>query len=499
VARLGDLMEAFTIPAPIGGMNNRDGEFDLEPQFATRLVNWIPGRGYLDARGPCLAASTNTVGSVIAGIYPHSSGNFIFSITNGDLYLVAGTIGAAIDTAGTNGDYHANVFGDRTVLCNGIDTPRVFDGTTVTAIVVSGTGLTASNLYGSITFKRRAIYWENGKRKFWYAAAGAYQGALSEFDLSTWTQSDGALVSIATLTNDGGEGPDDLCAFLFSNGEVLVYQGDDPGSTTAWSLVGRFRIGRMAGRSCWAQIGASTIVATENGAVDLGSALSSGALDDSAAIGPAFGAQNFSVTNSGERRLILDAKNKVLWLVLLEQPFLSFALNMLELHGIDLESRGWFTTSDIAARLGIGAGTATAICATPSGILLGATTSGRLVNGPARADTTSSLDYFTGSGILYESIQSGINIGDPARFKMLGSAAINIRRTVLSNPTESGTITIGSDRQPGSAQSVGTPSVRSRINVSAYGQRFTIATSITSQAGLRWYSTDLWAKQVGAR
>jgi hypothetical protein len=41
-------------------------------------------------------------------------------------------------------------------------------------------------------------------------------------------------------TNDAGDGVDDYAAFVFSTGEVLVYQGDDPGSVNAWSLIGRF-------------------------------------------------------------------------------------------------------------------------------------------------------------------------------------------------------------------------------------------------------------------
>jgi hypothetical protein len=46
------------------------------------------------------------------------------------------------------------------------------------------------------------------------------------------------------------EETDDYAAFITSEGQVAVYSGADPASSTTWSLVGVFDIGAPIGRRC---------------------------------------------------------------------------------------------------------------------------------------------------------------------------------------------------------------------------------------------------------
>lgn len=489
-------MPVVNVLAPYGGQNNREGAYDLPPQFATSLVNWIPGPGYLDARGPCAAASSNTVGRPIQAMWRHPGGNSIFVTSNGEIYLAQDPIGASLSTAMTSGDVHGNIFQDRLILCNGVDTPQVYDGTSVIAAVISGTGLTVSNLYGSVTFKGRAYYWENGQRYFWYAAAGAYQGALSKYDLSTFTRSDGTLVSIAPMTFDGGSGPDDLIAFLFSNGEVLVYQGDDPGNTNAWQSVGRFQIGSMIGRACWAVVGSSTLVATELGVVDLARALAVGPTDDSATAGQQFGAVNMAAPSGftlTERKLALDAYNRVLWLALFDSSAISTAENMLALHGMDTESRAWFTTLDIASAGG--SGSATAFVPIPSGLYMAASDSGRLITGPSRAVTgVPTDDFFTNGALTYTAVQT-FTLDAPEQKKQLTGIRPTLQQVSTSSPSASMTVSVTSE-EPYNASTVtiASPTTPAMHSVSGYGTRLFVSQTVTSKSGLRWHSTDLQVK-----
>ena len=84
-------------------------------------------------------------------------------------------------------------------------------------------------------------------------------------------------------TNDGGDGVDDYAVFVFSTGEVLVYQGDDPGNAAAWSLIGRFQIGEPLGIRAHAKVGGPEIIGTTDGYVDLSIALRDGRYSEQSA------------------------------------------------------------------------------------------------------------------------------------------------------------------------------------------------------------------------
>lgn len=88
---------------------------------------------------------------------------------------------------------------------------------------------------------------------------------------------------MVNLTTDAGDGLDDYAAFIFSTGEVLLYQGDDPGSATAWSLVGRFQIGEPLGIRAHAKVGGTEIIITRDGYVDLTAAMRDGRYSEESA------------------------------------------------------------------------------------------------------------------------------------------------------------------------------------------------------------------------
>jgi hypothetical protein len=56
---------------------------------------------------------------------------------------------------------------------------------------------------------------------------------------------------------------------ITSEGEAVLYSGNDPSSASAWALVGVFSIGRPIGRRCIEKVGSELIVTTEDGAIPL--------------------------------------------------------------------------------------------------------------------------------------------------------------------------------------------------------------------------------------
>lgn len=132
---------------------------------------------------------------------------------------------------------------------------------------------TGKNLFAVANAKGRAIYIEYRRAGFWYAAAGAFQGNLSWFPLDFVFHNGGYCVNVVTWSRDNGDGVDDMTAFISSNGEALVYQGNDPGSALTWSLVGRFNIGVPLSTRAHGKMASAEIILTTDGFLTMDEAI----------------------------------------------------------------------------------------------------------------------------------------------------------------------------------------------------------------------------------
>lgn len=271
-----------SVTAPVGGWNARDSLADMDPRDAIDLWNWFPSQTYVEMRGGSSDHATGMTGNgktLVMHNNPNGT-NRMFCATASGIYNVtsAGAVSSSV-LSRTNGKHRWVNFGDGTnnwlIMVNGVDKPAYYDGTTWTA-VDSGTspaltGLTTTNIIGVSIFKGRVLFIEKDTLSFWYLASGVAGGALTEYDLSGVAQKGGYLAAIGTWTVDGGDGPDDRAVFVTSQGEVLIYAGNNPGSAAAWALVGVFNVGKPLGRRCLIKYGGDMLLLTENGAILLSS------------------------------------------------------------------------------------------------------------------------------------------------------------------------------------------------------------------------------------
>ena len=277
-------------PAPTGGWNARDALAAMKPNDAIALENWYPKPSYVEIRGGYASHATGMTGNgkTLAVYNALSGGNKLFCATASGVYDVSssGAVGAAVASR-TNGKHQKVNFGDGTsnylILCNGVDKPLYYDGTTWTA-VDSGTspaltGIASTELICPWVFKGRLNFIQKASLSFWYLAAGAAGGALTEFDLSSQAARGGYLVAASNWTFDGGDGGDDYAVFVTSEGEVIVYKGTNPSDASAWAKVGTYFIGKPLGRRCLSKAGGDLLVITENGAFPLSAALQSASID----------------------------------------------------------------------------------------------------------------------------------------------------------------------------------------------------------------------------
>lgn len=274
-----------SVPAPIGGWNARDALDAMQPQDAVVLDNWYPGIGKVEARRGYAGHATGTgSGDVKTAAEFHASANRKLVAAGGGTIRDATGAGTAVTLASgfTNDRWHTVNFNGRMGLVNGNDAPQQYDGSTVSALTISGSGLTPSNLVGINAFASHTFFWERDSQDFWYSAVNALGGTLTKFPLSRVGQFGGNLVCMGTWSPEGGADfwsgggvGQDLAVFVMNSGDCIVYSGDDPGSN--WALQGVYRIPVPIGdQRSVIRIGGDLGILTEGGLVSMSALVGQG-------------------------------------------------------------------------------------------------------------------------------------------------------------------------------------------------------------------------------
>lgn len=149
----------------------------------------------------------------------------------------------------------------------------VANGADVVGSSFTVSGVTTSNLSHVWTFKNRLFYVQKDTLTAWYAPSGAIGGAYGDLSLAGIFKLGGSLLTGASWSLDAGDGPDDKCVFISTEGEVAIYGGTDPSDATLWSLEGRYDIGKPLGKRALMQVGGDLYVATTDGIVPISAAI----------------------------------------------------------------------------------------------------------------------------------------------------------------------------------------------------------------------------------
>lgn len=295
------------LPPPLGGWNTADALAVMGAEFAPTLDNLIPEQGRLRVRPGWRTWATGLPGRVDGLLDWRSGGRRrLFAASGGTggsaqgagIWEVTGpgAVGAAAVDGATSARWDGLMVnatgGDFLFACNGADPARTFDGTTWQAWTGQMAPSGAVHPSWACTLKGRLYVGRSDRLSFWYGIPGGIGGAFTEFPLQGVARRGGGIAGMATWTRDGGRGSDDAAAFVTTEGEVLVYEGIDPGDASAWSLTGSYQLPRPLGVPAEGGGGASArflrefggdvLVLTQGGVFALG-ALVSGA--DQAGLG----------------------------------------------------------------------------------------------------------------------------------------------------------------------------------------------------------------------
>lgn len=324
-----------SFPAPIGGwIRNQNlatpgarrpdgtkvnGAFVLENWFPTATgirmrrgsaVHTLIGDGsknvvslftYLDGNNRQLFATTDDAiydaTTATTQDYIVDQNGFIFADENGNQLTpgVTRNTTAVVDSL-SNGDWvvvqTANAAGDVFLRAvNGADTPLVYDGS-VWGTTPAITGPDPTTFSYVWTHKKRAWFIQKDSLNAYYLAVDAIGGAATIFPLSGIFSRGGSLVfgaSWSLETSSGGLS--EQIIFVTTEGEIAVYQGDDPSDAATWSLVGVYRTGKPLGPKAHIKSGGDIAIATDIGLLPVSTAITR----DYAALSPAAISYNIEV------------------------------------------------------------------------------------------------------------------------------------------------------------------------------------------------------------
>lgn len=303
----------ITVPAPTGGWNTRDGLDVMPAGDAVLLDNWFPSTGSVDVRSGYASHSTGMGSGNVDTLAEYHAGAVqkLISCANGNIYDATISTPSSIGSGFSVNQWQTANFNGSLFLVNGTDAPQDYDGTTLSATAWTGTALTIANLIGVNVFKSRLYFWEENSQDFWYAAAAGVTGTLTKFPLSRVGQFGGNLTAMGTWTHDGGSGVDDHAVFIMSSGEVIVYQGSDPGDASDWALVGVYKIGVPLGIRGVLKVAGDLIIMTTDDYVSLSEVLVSGQLGASSKLSGAITAAASNASLFGWQ-VVMDRKNEML-------------------------------------------------------------------------------------------------------------------------------------------------------------------------------------------
>ena len=265
--------KSVSVPAPVGGLNSRDSVDNMPPLDAIKMTNMFPTVGKVTLRDGYSSFCTGVGSGDVETLAEHNAGDnrqLLAVGSNGTLYQINTGSAVSKKTGLSNGRFQTAAFNGYTLFVNGTDTPFSWSGSAVANLSITLSDSTsADSLKGVHVHKNRVYYFRGDEQKFYYSASvDTFQGNFTLFNLGLVDNVGGNLIQIKTLTIDGGEGTDDLIAFIMDSGVVLVYSGGNPGS--GFALNGSFRIAEPVNEIRGAaKFGGDVAVITTEGVVAL--------------------------------------------------------------------------------------------------------------------------------------------------------------------------------------------------------------------------------------
>jgi hypothetical protein len=293
-----DQVYSVTIPPPVMGINTKQPISEMDPLYTPEAENFITNGSTVDLRKGCAAFSTvGDSGDTFQGLAP-------YAMTSGTKYLIAylydasgsGVFPYSITTGGTAADISGGTALTAVDISpifscnfNGRVFMKAYDDTT-DVYVWTGTGnISAAAFTGpssddkalrQISAYKNRLYFCGADAKVWYGTVEGVTGALTSFDFAKNFTNGGQLLYCGSISPNPSNDRDQNFIAISTSGDVLMYQGDYPGSS-AWSIAGSYFAGEPIGLRSFIQFQNDILVITKQGLVSILALVSGTALENS--------------------------------------------------------------------------------------------------------------------------------------------------------------------------------------------------------------------------
>lgn len=273
-----------SLPAPVGGLNAESAINFMPKTDALVLTNWIAEAYGVRTRKGWYEHAINLAAEVktIFEYAPDRSASTykMFASTDANIYDVTNSTNApavslALSNVANAGRFSTSMFANSAGTFLAIAAQAggysYYNGA-AWATPTFGAGAGQINNVDPVKFifvlswKRRLWFVEKGTANGWYLAVDSVTGAATKFDFGPQLRHGGGISFLATWTIDAGEGIDDLLVVGGENGDILIYKGTDPTSTSTFGIVGTWYVGPLpVGRRPACSFGGDLLVLTSNG------------------------------------------------------------------------------------------------------------------------------------------------------------------------------------------------------------------------------------------
>lgn len=451
-ARPEEPLKVKTLAPPVRGLVLNENLSLMQPGAALVMDNWWPTDTGARLRGGKVKHATIDTDPVVSmWSYETASASKLFAATEDSIYDVTTPadpdVAPTADVTGQTGGYYGvqqftTAGGDYLYAVNGADDALLYDGSTWTAIdgvsTPAITGVTTADLSHVWSFASRLFFVEKDTMVSWYLPVDSIGGAASSFSLAGVFKKGGSLLFGATWSLDAGDGLDDKCVFVSTEGEVAVYEGTNPGSASTWAKVGVYQITKPLGIKGTMQAGGDLLVATELGIVPLSEAIKK----DPAALGIASVSRPISPAWKAE----VAARPTLPW-ELIKWPSRSLMLTIMPspndaatavLYVTNLETGAWARTTGWGAQCAATLG-AEAYYGDRSGRIYQMDSSGADDGEPFTAIYVGGFDHFDNPEVHKTAMQARAVFSSNATFTYKMSMSADYRVSLPSAPNVAST------------------------------------------------------------
>jgi len=260
-------LQSTRLPAPQLGIDSRVPLSDESLKNCTYTYNLLPyddgmklRKGAREWQIDVNSTISTAVNSIVPfdGIEENGVEDKLFAVTNEGIWDVTTAGGTPVSKYtflvqssfaghGVHLHYVSDAGTDVLFYADSANGLFTYDSSTDTWALA--TGITGGPNMADIRFvmvhKQRIWVIAEGDTSAYYLPVGAIAGVLTKFSFGSKLPRGGALRGLFSWSVDGGAGVDDMLVGVGRAGDVIVYQGDDPSSSTTWGLKGVYFIGAL--------------------------------------------------------------------------------------------------------------------------------------------------------------------------------------------------------------------------------------------------------------